>query len=120
MFAATITLTINAVAKVLNRVNQDSYGSEYLYSSALESITMKIRHTTDSVDADGVIAKRHNVYVEWTVFPTGVDAIKKFTYTGTLRHGKFNDPIASADLAKAVNVWIAASTNAVDLASGVN
>lgn len=120
MFAATITLTINAVAKVLQRVNQDSFGSVYSLNSATESITMKIRHSDDSVDGDGIIMKRHNVFVEHIVYPTPTAAMQKFTSTATFRHGKFDDPNKSSDLMKALSVWLGASTNAADLAAGVN
>lgn len=121
MFANTITLTINAVAKVLRRVNQDNFGSEYSYSSATESIVMKIRHSADSVDTKtGLVMKRHNVFVEHTVFPTVTDLLRKFTYTATLRNGEYNDPAAVADLGLAVNVWLASGTVIDDLAIGDN
>ncbi len=120
MFANTITLTINAVAKVLNRVNQDNYGSEYALASATESIVLKIRHSTDSVDGDGLIMKRHNVFVEHIVFPTPTAAMQKFTATVTLRHGRYDDPTKSADLIKAVSAWVSSTTVAAQLAAGEN
>lgn len=120
MFAATITLTIATVAKVLNRVNQDSYGSEYHLNGATESINLKIRHSTDSVDGDGLVMKRHNVFVEHVVYPTPTTAMKKATFTVTIRHDKFSDPLNSVDLGKAVNVWLAAATNLADIGAGIN
>nr|UJQ85179.1 MAG: hypothetical protein 2 [Leviviridae sp.] len=119
-FPATITLTIAGVAKVLNRQNQDNYGSSYQVQTATEQIDLQIRHSKDSKDADGMVMKRHNVFVEWVIFPTGVDLMKKFTYSGNFRHGSMNDPIVAADLLKAVGVFLAASTNAVDLTGGAN
>lgn len=120
MFPSTITLTVNAVAKVLNRVNQDSYGSEYQLNGATESFNLKIRHSTDSVDGDGLVMKRHNVFVEHVVYPTPTTAMKKESYTLTVRHDKFSDPTGSVDLGKGVNVWIGTSTNFTDLGAGVN
>lgn len=120
MFPATITLTINAVAKVLNRVNQDAYGSEYQMNGALEGIVMKIRHSSDSKDGDGLILKRHNVFVEHVVYPTPTTAMKKFTATVTIRQDQFSGTAESVDLGKALNVWLAASTNFADLGAGVN
>lgn len=119
-FPDTITLTINSVAKVLNRVNQDSYGSEYQLNAALESVNLKIRHTIDSIDGDGLIMKRHNVFVEYKVYPTLTVPMQKFTSTVTVRHGSFNDPDVSSNLGKAVNVWLATSTNFPLFAAGVN
>jgi hypothetical protein len=120
MFSNTITLTINSVVKVLNRVNQDSYGSEYSLNSGTESIVMKIRHSADSVDGDGVVMKRHNVFVEHIVYPTPTTALQKFTATTTLRHGKFDDPTKSSDLVKALGAWIGSTTVAAQLAAGEN
>jgi hypothetical protein len=120
MFANTLTLTINSVAKVLNRVNQDNYGSEYSFVDGTESIVMKIRHSSDPLDGDGFVNKRHNVYVEHLVYATPSTAARKATFTLTCRHDKTGVPTMSSDLGKAVGVWFAASTNAVDLVNGVN
>lgn len=120
MFPATITLTVNAVAKVLNRVNQDSYGSEYQLNDTLDSWNLKIRHSTDSPDGDGLIMRRHNVFVEHVIYPTPSVNMKKESFTLTLRHDKFTAPSGVVDIGKAVNVWIGTSTNFSDLGAGVN
>ena len=120
MFAATITLTISGVATVLNRVNQDSYGSEYQYSGSLSSVSMKIRHSLDPKDKDGVSAKRHNVYVERIVFPTATAPLYKQTSTMTIRGGQYEDPTLAAALTKAVVVWANTGANIDDLSVGVN
>lgn len=122
MFAATLTLTIAGNARVLNRVNQDSFGSEYQYTDALQSISMKIRHSQDSPDADGISMKRHNLFVEWVVYPTLTVPMKKFTSTTTMRNGKFDDPVYAADLVKAVHVLLAATSSQMvtDLSVGIN
>lgn len=119
-FPETITLTVNTVAKILNRINQDTYGSEYQLLGATESINLKIRHSADSVDKDGLVMKRHNVFVEHVVYPTPVAAMKKFTYTVTLRHDQYSDPILAVDLGKASNVWLATATNIADVGVGKN
>lgn len=120
MFPGTITLTIDAVPFVLNRVNQDGYGSEYQYNGALSSLSLKIRHSVDKVDSDGVTMKRHNVFIERVVYPTVTTAMLKDTFTFTLRHGQYQDPAEAADLAAAANTWIGTSTNLADIAAGVN
>lgn len=120
MFPATITLTVNAIAKVLNRVNQDSYGSEYQLVDVLDSWNLKIRHTIDSIDADGLAMRRHNVFVEHVVYPTPTTFMKKDTYTVTLRHDTGQAAVSVIDVAKAVNVWLAAATNLADVGNGIN
>lgn len=120
MFASTITLTINAVDKVLNRVNQDNYGSEYRLNNDTESLTLKIRHSTDSVDSDGLIMSRHNVYVEWIIYPTATDLMKKYSFTGTIRNGTFSGTTSAGDLGEAMTTWLASGTVIADLVAGVN
>lgn len=122
MFAATLTLTIAGNARVLNRLNQDQFGSEYGYSDAVQSIVMKIRHSQDSPDADGISMKRHNLFVEWIVYATPTAAMKKFTSTTTIRAGKTDDPVSCADLHKAVAVLLATSSSQMvtDLSVGIN
>jgi|SwirhisoilCB3_FD_contig_31_5280814_length_416_multi_3_in_0_out_0_1 hypothetical protein len=69
-FGSTLTVTVNAVAKVLNRINQDNYGSEYLLREALQEFRMKIRHSKESPKADGTVYDRHNVEFTHTIFAT--------------------------------------------------
>lgn len=121
MFANTITITIaTGQDRILNRVNQDNFGSEYTYSDAVEAISMKIRHSTDNVDSDGLTMKRHNVFFERIVFPTATTLLKKESYTMTLRHDKYDAPAVVAGIAKGVNAWAATGTVLTDLASGQN
>lgn len=121
MFANTITITIApSTDRVLQRVNQDNFGSEYQYADASEAISMKIRHSTDTPDADGIVMKRHNVFIERVVFPTPTVAMKKFTATSTLRHGRYDDPSASALFAKGLSTWLVSGTVLADLAAGNN
>lgn len=117
----TITITIApSTTRVMQRVNQDNYGSEYVYNDSVEAIVMKIRHSEDSPDGDGISMKRHNVFMERVVYPTPTTLLRKYTSTVTLRHGKYDDPVASATLATGLNAWLATSTNAADLAAGKN
>jgi len=68
-FGATLTVTINAVAIIMNRINQDSYGSEYFLHTALSDYRVKIRHTKEPVK--GVVGvDRHNIEFTQTIFAT--------------------------------------------------
>jgi len=122
MFGSTIALTIGGVGRTLNRVNQDNYGSEYSYRGSADAIVLKIRHTEDSVDGDGVVMLRHNVYVERQFYPTSTDPMKKQSFTFTMRGGKNEAPTAMSDLAIAAIAWLSASTNGalLDISVGVN
>lgn len=70
MFADTITVTINSVAKVLTRINQDGYSSEYYLRGTLDDFRLKIRNTS-YVDKTrgGITIDRHTVELTQTVFP---------------------------------------------------
>lgn len=121
MLPSTITITIApSQDRILQRVNQDNFGSEYQFSNATEAIVMKIRHSTDSVDSDGLVMKRHNVYFERIVFPTISTLLKKESYTATMRHDRYDDPAVVGLIAKGVNTWLNTSTNLADLAAGQN
>lgn len=120
MFPQTITLTIATVPYVLNRVNQDGYGSEYRYRGSSDAISMKIRHSKDSPDGDLITMERHNVFIEHIVYPTPTTAMVKSTFTCTIRGGSFQDPATSSSLAKGAIAWLDSGTVLTDLGVGVN
>lgn len=81
MFADTITITINSVAKVLNRINQDGYSSEYYLRSANDEFRLKIRNSSYTDKARGIKVDRHNVELVHTVFPVApatISIVRKF------------------------------------------
>lgn len=45
MIGDTIDVTINAVAKTLVKINQDSYGADYFLRESAAEYTLSIRHT---------------------------------------------------------------------------
>lgn len=69
MFDSTITVTINSVAKVLNRISSDGYTSEYLLREATGDFRLKIRHTSYKRKQNGVQVDRHSVELVETVYP---------------------------------------------------
>jgi len=83
MFADTITITINAVAKVLNRINQDAYGSEYFLRGTLDEFRLKIRHSNYTDKTRGKVIDRHNVEFTQVVYPVlpSTVSIQRKSYT---------------------------------------
>ncbi len=69
MFADPITITVNSVAKALVRINQDTYGSEYLLREATQEWRLKIRNTSYT-NAAGQLVDRHNFEFVNTVYAT--------------------------------------------------
>nr|UJQ85454.1 MAG: putative coat protein [Leviviridae sp.] len=71
-FTSTFTITVNAVAKILNRINQDNYGSEYLLREALQEFRMKVRHSKQKPAKAGARdLDRHNLEITQTIFAVG-------------------------------------------------
>lgn len=71
MFADTLTITINAVAKVLNRIADDGYTSEYLLRGTLDEFRLKIRHSSYQAPSSRGSRQvdRHNVELTQIVYP---------------------------------------------------
>lgn len=70
MFTDTLTITINAVAKVVNRINQDKYSSEYYLRETTGEYRLRIRNTsyTDKTRG-GQVVDRHNFELIHTLYP---------------------------------------------------
>lgn len=104
MFTDTITITINAVAKVLNRVNQDGYGSEYFLRDTAGSFRLKLRNSsyTDKTRG-GIKVDRHNIELVETVFavaPATINTIRK--YYSVLENDQVDSVVSSAKFAAGV------------------
>lgn len=81
MFADTLTVTINAVAIVLNRINQDGYTSEYYLKNTLDDYRMRLRNSTFNDKTRGVKVDRHNIELVHTIFPVApatLSTIRKY------------------------------------------
>lgn len=70
MFSDTITITVNAVAKAMARINQDKYSSEYLLRETNSEFRLRIRHTSYTDKTRGVVVDRHNIEFSELVYPT--------------------------------------------------
>jgi hypothetical protein len=82
MFASTVTITINSVDKVLNRINDGDYSSEYYLRTSTDSFRLKLRNSTytDKLRAGRKI-DRHNiefVHTTFAVAPATVDIVRKY------------------------------------------
>jgi hypothetical protein len=120
-FGATITLTVNAVAKVLNRINQDNYGSEYLLVGSLDEYRLKIRHSKEAPSSLSAVGfDRHNLEVTHTVFATStVPRIVRQAYI-VLRNDYSDDKTAVGYLDAAMVDYVDSGTVQADLISWQN
>ena len=71
MFANTLSITIGAdSARVLTRINQDSFGSTYRLANAAEITEVLVRNST--ARESGQVYDRHNVELRHTQYATGL------------------------------------------------
>jgi hypothetical protein len=100
MFADPQTVTVNAVALTLIRINQDQYSSEWLLRSNLDEFRMYIRNSTRTDKARGVAIDRHNIELRWTIFPVAPATrsfIRRTTITVENEQGDtLTDPVGVA------------------------
>ncbi len=111
MFANTLTLTVNSAAKVLTRMNQDNYGSEYRLQSTTERYVLKFRHQKQSSkNSAGVTVPydSHNAFVEHTLFATADNPETVTTASVTVRVKQNVDPSFADSLSDALGVLVAA------------
>lgn len=69
MLGSTIVLN-DGTERTLVKINQDSYGSEYLLRGSGFQYVAKIRHSTTKANSDGLKYDRHNFEVVKTTFGT--------------------------------------------------
>jgi hypothetical protein len=72
MLGNTLTLPQAGGDKVLIKINQDSYSSEYLLRATLDEYRVRIRHSKAAANNGRAYeADRHNVEVVQTIFQAG-------------------------------------------------
>jgi hypothetical protein len=72
---ATLTVTINSVAKVLTRIRDDGYTSEYLLRGTLDEFRLQIRHTSYVSKDTAKTIDRHSVELVHTVYPVSPSTV---------------------------------------------
>lgn len=80
MFSDTISITVNAVAKVLTRINQDGYSSEYFLRETTAEYRLRLRNTSYVDKTREKRVDRHNVEFTQTIYPVApaiVSTIRK-------------------------------------------
>jgi len=81
-------LTMNTI--VYNRVNQDNFGSEYFYRTAIDERRLFITHTNEKKLVNGEVMERHAVKYTKLVFATETDEADYSEVSFSLRFQKSN------------------------------
>lgn len=120
-FASTATITINAVDYVLNRINQDSYGSEYyLVNAGVDSLRMKVRHSVVKAGKDGVQYDRHNWEVTRVVFATATVPELTEKFYGVYQVPSNYDTVGAKNAGQGVISYFANTTRVTDIFNWLN
>lgn len=106
-------------AKSLAKINQDSYGSEYYLRETTQDFRVKIRHSRESANKNGVVFERHNLEMTHTVFGTAPDPDTVRQVYIVLRNTKSDTAQAVQDLGTALSYYMD-DTHFADLIGWVN
>lgn len=87
MIGDSITVTINAVAKVLARINQDAYGADYFLRESAAEYLVQIRHT---IPKGSATVESHMVRLDVTDIVDGVKAPPMSCWVSFKTDGAFN------------------------------
>lgn len=98
-----LVITVNAVAKNLPRINNDNYTSEYLLTDTTEEYRVKIRHSKEGTQTNGIQFDRHNVELTHTIYGTGGDPDTVVQCYSVIRHGKASTATAMGYIQSALN-----------------
>lgn len=79
-FGNTYTLTVNAVAKVLTRIREEGYSSEYRLLETTGMWKLFIRHNERTEKSTGETYYRHNVEVQHVVYAVGTTPMRTKKY----------------------------------------
>jgi hypothetical protein len=115
-----LVITYNAVAKNLPRINQDSYGSEYFLKETTQEFRVRIRHSKEAPDKNGISHDRHNVELTMTIYAVSPATIDEVRQVYVVMRNRKTTP--SASIANLGDTLSGLLTNAVyqDLANWVN
>nr|UJQ85378.1 MAG: hypothetical protein 2 [Leviviridae sp.] len=113
MFADPQSVTVNAVAKSMQKINQDKYSSEYLLVSATDEFRLHIRNTSALNRQRGVVINRHNVELVHTVYPVAPATLSTVRKVYFVIENQQGDTLADPTyVASALFAWATASSSA--------
>ncbi|UJQ85698.1 MAG: putative coat protein [Hampduvirus faecihabitans] len=107
MLGDTLTMTLGGsggTAKVLNKINQDGYGAEYLLREATQQFTAKVSHSKNGT------RDRHYVEFKQTVFATSTDPEIIRTSSHVLLASPSDTEADVTNLAEALAFWLDGTT----------
>jgi len=114
--SSPITITVNSVAKVLPRINQDNYGSVYRLKESDTEYQLVNRHSYEGKVGPKQV-ERHNMDFTMTTWDADGNPIIKQSYV-VMRNPRNADPVDSVHVTQALAVWV--NSVAADLGAWQN
>lgn len=108
--ANSVTISVDSVDKVLVKINQDNFSSQYYLRESAAEYTLNCRHSREAVLPDGSRYDRHNVELIHTIFATeSAPEISRVAYVviRNKRTDDYDDVVLSAE---AVTLLLNAAT----------
>lgn len=103
------TLTVNAVAKVMPRINQDNNSSTYRLRSTLDEYVLTIKHSDGKISGGG-LGEGHVIKVQHTVFATAtVPESTMYTWL-TIQNGDGFDLTLARNIVLALAAYATSAT----------
>jgi len=115
--SSPITITVNAVAKVLPRINQDNFGSVYRLKEADDEWELKIRHTYEG-KAGPSQYERHNMEFTHTHFIGDTRIPVVYQAYCVMRNPRSYNPVDTTYATAGLATWVASV--AADLSAWQN
>lgn len=108
MLGDTLTITFDGESKVLVKINQDAYSSEYLLRETDSQFKLSVRHST--ANRSGVVYDRHNVELARTVY--AVDTVPEFIQRAYFVFENTKSDVDATDSMVSLATWALASSAA--------
>lgn len=116
----TLTVTVNGVAKVLNRISDDGYTSEYLLRGTLDEFRVKIRHSSYSDAKRQKSVERHNVELTQTIYPVSPATVNTVRKAYSVFENDTGDVTADVVFLDAGLVGILTNTHLTELTNWIS
>jgi hypothetical protein len=106
MLGDTITITHNAVSRVLSKINQDNYSSEYVLTTSTQNFRVFVRHTKEAAKTGALPIHRHYIELTVTTFATPTAFEVKDYSSFVVRNREGSDPAVTLLAAKSQLGWL--------------
>lgn len=103
------SITVNAVAKSMPRINQDDNSSTYRYRTSTDEYLFTIRHTDGKITG-GIMGESHTVRVKYTVFATATVPEQVMYATLAIQNGDGMDLTQTRNVVLAMTAWAVSAT----------